>query len=154
MAEVKLGGAAPLYSAHLGHLRLVSVYNVSINMRGLGDRKQRPTHVTDLTAMSTPALQRKEMVRYATRGKGNVLTVVSAFTTLLICIGVPPSLISLAFFLWRRLSWFFFILAISSSNLERFHERWVLIALDIKNSIPLLRPRILVNITCGSQSVC
>ena len=26
LAGVKLGGAAPLYSAHLGHLRFVSVY--------------------------------------------------------------------------------------------------------------------------------
>lgn len=38
LAGVKLGGAAPLYSAHLGHLRLVSVCN-NINQYGLCDRR-------------------------------------------------------------------------------------------------------------------
>lgn len=68
LAEVKLGGAAPLYSAHLGHLRLVSVHNISINMRGLGDRRPEHTHVTNLAAMSTPALQHKEMVSIRDKG--------------------------------------------------------------------------------------
>lgn len=84
------------------------------------------------------------------RDKRNLLTVVSAFTTLLICIGAPPSLTSLAFFLCRRLSWFFFILAISSSSLEKCHKLWVLIAPEIKDSVPPLCPRILVGITCWS----
>ena len=45
------------------------------------------------------------------------ITVVSGLTGRLSCIGVPPSLTILAFFLCSRLSWFFFIRAISSSSL-------------------------------------
>lgn len=44
-------------------------------------------------------------------------TVVSGLTGRFSCIGVPPSLTIFAFFLCKRRSWFFFILAISSSSL-------------------------------------
>ena len=48
-------------------------------------------------------------------------TVVSGLGGLFNCISVPPSLRILAFFLCNRLSWFFFILAISSSKLDRIN---------------------------------
>lgn len=49
--------------------------------------------------------------------ENGIITVVSGFSGLLSCIGVPPSFTIFAFLRCKRRSWFFFILAIRSSNL-------------------------------------
>ena len=61
LAGVRLGGAAPLYSAHLGHLRLVSVDN-DIHQYGRNLRADAPkrTHVANLTAVPTTTLGRNK----------------------------------------------------------------------------------------------
>ena len=83
--------------------------------------KNNLTHVAHLTTMTTSPLFEKKK-RYINAQliffeKGGVITVVSGLTGRLSCMGVPPSLTIFAFFLCNRLSWFFFIRAISSSSL-------------------------------------
>ena len=63
-----------------------------------------------------------------------MFTVVSGLTGRLSCMGVPPSLTILAFFLWSRLSWFFFIRAISSSSLGFVFKK-------VNINVPLNRKR-------------
>lgn len=80
-------------------------------------------------------------------------TVVSGLTGRLSCIGVPPSLTILAFLRCRRRSWFFFILAISSSSLFRAFCQQLSKTFELLECQPLLCPLILLCITGRCQSI-
>lgn len=84
------------------------------------------------------------------------LTVVSGLSGRPSCMGVPPSLTILAFFRWRRRSWFFFILAISSSSLTRKNEAQIRIFLtSIRDlvDLPFLCPFVFIRVSSRCETI-
>lgn len=108
------GGAPLLNSAQRGHFRLVSTAPCQ-NSKIAGEKA---TYSCDPSVRSgRSAAVKKAWVKAQHGGRKGIITVVSGFSGRLSCIGVPPSLTIFAFLRCNRRSWFFFILAMRSSNL-------------------------------------
>ena len=111
---VGTGGAPLLNSAQRGHFRLVSA--AGLEFKKCDASRNTYSYAPFVRSVRSAAVTSSGECA-ARRKKEGRITVVSGFSGRLSCIGVPPSFMILAFLRCKRRSWFFFILAMRSSNL-------------------------------------